>query len=121
MGLGDRPGDWEAEPEPAGLAAAVGPGAGEPGEDPLKVGFRDAAPAVGYGEDGLPVLDAGAELDADTGIRVGDHVFQQRVQRDREAVGRDAGLGQLAELPAARRVAPAIQCVDHHRVGEDRC
>src|SRR6185437_5986059 len=115
--------DWQAEPEAAGLAAAVGPGAGEPGEDPLEVGFRNTAPGVGHGEDGVPVLNAYAELDAITVASVGDRVFQQCVQRDSEtvAVGRDAGVGKLTELPAARRVAPAVQGASHHRAGGDWC
>src|ERR1700758_1589898 len=110
VSLGDRPGDWQAEPEPTGLSAAVATSAGEPGEDPVEVGFRDTAPGVGHSEDSLPVLDAGAELDAVTFIGVGDRVFQQRVQRGRQpvAVSWDADLGQLSELPAARRVAPAL-------------
>ena len=64
VGFGDRRRGRQPEPEPADLPAPVGSGAGEPAEDPLQVGFRDTAAGVGHREDGVPVLDAGAELDA---------------------------------------------------------
>lgn len=71
----------QGEPESAGFPALAWLGAGEPVEDPLKVGCGDAAAGVGHGQDDVPVLAAGADVDAVGWPGVRDGVLQQRVQR----------------------------------------
>ena len=64
VGFGNGLHDGQAEPEPAGLAAAVWFGAGEAAEDVVQVGRRHAAAGVGHGDDRVGVLEADADLDA---------------------------------------------------------
>jgi hypothetical protein len=98
VGLGDGRRDGQAEPEPAGLPAAVRFGAGEAAEDVVQVGRRDAAAGVGHGDDRVRAFEPDADLDAVTRLGVRDGVLQQRVQRHDEPVGitGDGGLGGLA-------------------------
>ena len=82
MGRHDR----QPEPKAAGLAAAVRFGPSEPLEDPHQVRTGDAAARVGDRQHHMPILEAGADLDAVTHPRVRDHVLHQRGQRHREAI-----------------------------------
>jgi hypothetical protein len=119
VGFGDGLHDGQAEPEPAGFAAAVRLGTGEAAEDAVQVGRRDTAAGVGHGDDGAGVLEADADLDAVARLGVRDGVLQQRVQRHDEPVGvtEHRGLGRLAQPPVPRHMTPALQCVQDQGIG----
>jgi hypothetical protein len=122
VGFGNGLHDGQAEPEPAGLPAAVRFGAGEAAEDVVQIGRRDATAGVGHGDDRIRFLEADADLDAVARLGVRDGVLQQRVQGYHEPVGiaEDGGLGGLAEPPVPRHVPPALQRVEDQRIGGHR-
>src|SRR5579863_3247478 len=98
VGFGDGLNDGQAEPEPAGLAVAGRLGAGEPAEDPAKLGGRDAGARIPHGEHHLPAaLQADADFDGVAGLGMGDSVLQQGVQgRDQPVTVAEHGrLGHL--------------------------
>ncbi len=122
VGFGNDLRDGQAEPEPAGLAAAVRLGASETAEDAVQVGRRDAAAGVGHGDDGLPVVEADADLDAVARLGVSDGVLQQGIQRHDEPVivTVHGGLGHLSQPPVARHMTPAFQRVQDQGIGSHR-
>ena len=86
VGFGDGLDDGQAEAESPGLPALARLGAGEPVEDPLQVGRRDAGARIGHGQDDVPILAAGADVDAVGRPGVRDGVLQQCVEGQRQPV-----------------------------------
>src|SRR5436190_24066778 len=117
----DRLDDGEPEAGSARLTAPARVRTREAPEDPVEIGCGDPGSGVAYGDDGVRVLAANADLDPVALLGVVDRVLDERVDRDGEPLHVDTHrrLLRVADRPASRDRFPSADGVGDERLGGD--